>query len=52
MGWSYDNGTYITDRYAYGRQSPQIDRRQNIENIASRIDETGQTLMFRFVRKF
>lgn len=46
LGWVYDNGTYITDRFAYGKHQPAIDKHQDIEDVHGRVDDDIQTIYF------
>ena len=43
-GWVYDGRAYVTDRFAYGRQSPAIDPpdRQDIYQIGGRVEDDIQ----------
>jgi hypothetical protein len=48
-GWVYNGKSYITDRFAYGRQQPAIDPgdRQNIYDLGGKVEGDIQTIWFR-----
>lgn len=46
MGWVYENGTFVTDRFAYGRHQPAIDKQQDLREVHGRIEDDFQTITF------
>ncbi|VDP35219.1 unnamed protein product, partial [Soboliphyme baturini] len=46
MGWVHENKTYVTDRFAYGKEMPVIDKQKDVYNIQGRIEDGMQTLVF------
>uniref|UniRef100_A0A1I7S993 DOMON domain-containing protein n=1 Tax=Bursaphelenchus xylophilus TaxID=6326 RepID=A0A1I7S993_BURXY len=47
-GWYFNKKAYVTDRFAYGRQSPAIDPadRQDLYNISGKVVDDVQTISF------
>ncbi|KRX14827.1 Teneurin-a [Trichinella nelsoni] len=46
MGWVHDGMGVVTDRFAYGKHQPAIDKEQDIYDVEGRIDGDVQTITF------
>uniref|UniRef100_A0A5S6Q6R2 DOMON domain-containing protein n=1 Tax=Trichuris muris TaxID=70415 RepID=A0A5S6Q6R2_TRIMR len=46
MGWVHNGQTMITDRFAYGKHQPAIDKFQDIFDVFGRAEDGVQTIQF------